>query len=404
VIKFWRIVAYEYSRNVFRRRFLLGLLSIPLMLAGMALLFLLLINLEIDSRPVGYVDYSGLLADPVAPPRPQAPDRPIEFIAYPGEEEAQAALQVEEIQAYYVLDEDYLETAHAGLVSLKEPSVSARSQFQDLVRANLLAAQPAAIQDRLRDGNHLTVRAADGSREVDESEWLNLLLPFFAGFVFMIAVFTTSGYLMQAVVEEKENRTMEVLLTSVSSQQLMAGKIIGNVAVGWTQLLAWGGLVLAALLIGRNYWEPLAALRISPGFVAVSIMAFIPSFVMIAALMVAIGSTVTDVQEGNQIASLFTLPVMIPYWFTIMILSNPNGPLAVVLSFFPFTAPVTLSMRAGMTVIPFGQLVLNLIVLSLSALGALWIAGRAFRLGMLRFGQRMPWRELFTRPMRRAVR
>lgn len=402
--KIWGIVVYEYSRNVFRRRFLLGLLSIPLMLGGMVLLFMLVIGLEFDSRPVGYVDHSGLLADPVAPPRPSPPDRPVEFIAYPAEVEAEAALQAEQIQAYFVLDEDYLKTAHAELVSLKEPSVSARGQFQDLVRVNLLANQPAAIRERLKDGNHLTVRSADGSKEMGESEWLNLLLPFFAGFAFMIAVFTTSGYLMQAVVEEKENRTMEVLLTSVSSQQLMAGKIIGNVAVGWTQLLAWGGLVIAALLIGRNYWEPLAALRISPGFIAISVAAFIPGFVMIAALMVAIGATVTDVQEGNQIASLFTLPVMIPYWFTVLILSNPNGLLAVGLSFFPFTAPVTLSMRAGMTVIPIGQLVLNLIVLWLCALGALWIAGRAFRLGMLRYGQRLPWGEIFAKPARRLAR
>jgi ABC-2 type transport system permease protein len=85
-------------------------------------------------------------------------------------------------------------------------------------------------------------------------------------------------------------------------------------------------------------------------------------------------------------------------------MSNPNGPLAVGLSFFPFTAPVTLSMRAGLTVIPFGQLVLNLMVLSLCALGALWIAGRAFRLGMLRFGQRLPWSEIFAKPARKAAR
>jgi ABC-2 type transport system permease protein len=401
--KFWTIIAYEYSRNVFRRRFLFGLLSIPLMLVGMVLLFLLVLNLEFNNRPVGYVDHSGLLADPVPPPMPAPPDRPVKFIAYPAEADAEAALQAEQIQAYFVLDEDYLKTAHAELVSLKDPSVSARSQFVDLVRANLLRNQPATIQERLKDGNHLTVRAADGSQEVGENEWLNLLLPFFAGFAFMIAVFTTSGYLMQAVVEEKENYTMEVLLTSVSSQQLMAGKIISMVAVGWTQLLVWGGLAIAALLIGRNYSEELAALRISPGLVAVSVAAFIPSFVMIAALMVAIGATVTDVQEGNQIASLFTIPVVIPYWFTVLILTNPNGPLAVGLSFFPFTAPVTLSMRAGMTVIPFGQLVLNLAFLWLCALGALWIAGRAFRLGMLRYGQRLPWREIFARPARRLA-
>jgi ABC-2 type transport system permease protein len=401
--KFWHIVVYEYSRNVFRRRFLFGLLSIPLLMVGMGLLFVLLIRQDVDSRPVGYVDYSGLLADPVSPPMPEPPDRPVEFIAYPSARDADVALKAELIQAYYVLGDDYLETSQAELVSLEQPSASAEDQFRDLVRANLLASQPAAIQERLKNGNRLTVRAADGSREVAESEWLNLLLPFFSGFAFMIAMFTTSGYLMQAVVEEKENRTMEVLLTSVSSRQLMAGKIVGMVAVGWTQLLVWGALVIAVLLIGRNYSESLAALRVSPGFIAISMAAFIPSFVMIAALMVAVGSTVTEAQEGQQIASIFTLPIVIPYWFTFQILSNPNGPLAVGLSFFPFTAPVTLPMRAGMTVIPPGQLALNLAVLTLSALGALWVAGQAFRLGMLRYGQRLNWSEIFTRPGRRLA-
>jgi ABC-2 type transport system permease protein len=133
------------------------------------------------------------------------------------------------------------------------------------------------------------------------------------------------------------------------------------------------------------------------------VAAFIPSFVMIAGLMVAIGATVTEAQEGQQIASVFTLLVVIPYWFTFQILFNPNGPLAIALSFFPFTAPVTLPMRAGMTVIPPWQLALNLAFLVLCALGALWIAGRAFRLGMLRYGQRLSWREIFVRPGRRSA-
>jgi len=85
------------------------------MLVGMVLLFLLVLNLEFNNRPWAYVDYSGLLADPVPPPMPAPPDRPVEFIAYPAEADAEAALQAEQIQAYFVLDEDYLKTAHAEL-------------------------------------------------------------------------------------------------------------------------------------------------------------------------------------------------------------------------------------------------------------------------------------------------
>jgi ABC-2 type transport system permease protein len=113
--------------------------------------------------------------------------------------------------------------------------------------------------------------------------------------------------------------------------------------------------------------------------------------------MAAIGSTVTEEREGQQVAGLFTLPVMAPYWFAAQLMGNPNGPLAVGLSYFPLTAPVALSIRAGLTSIPAGQLALSLGLLVLSALGALWLAGRAFHLGMLRYGQKVAWREIFGR-------
>ncbi len=140
--KFWRIVVYEYSRNVFRRRFLFGLLSIPLLMVGMGLLFVLLIRNEVDTRPVGYVDRSGLLANPVSPPRPDPPDRPVEFVPYPAEQDAEAALQAEQIQAYFVLGEDYLETSQAELVSLKQPSASSAGPVSGS-GARHLAGQPA---------------------------------------------------------------------------------------------------------------------------------------------------------------------------------------------------------------------------------------------------------------------
>jgi ABC-2 type transport system permease protein len=120
----------------------------------------------------------------------------------------------------------------------------------------------------------------------------------------------------------------------------------------------------------------------------------LPSFVLIAALMAAVGATVTESREGQQVTGLFTLPVMIPYWFTYQIMSNPNGPLAVAMSYFPLTAPVALTMRAGFTSLSISEILLSVGLLSLSAAGALWLAGRAFRLGMLRYGQRLSLSEI----------
>jgi ABC-2 type transport system permease protein len=101
----------------------------------------------------------------------------------------------------------------------------------------------------------------------------------------------------------------------------------------------------------------------------------------------------TDAQEAQQVTSIFTLPLFIPFWFALTLINHPNGPLAIGLSFFPFTAPITLAIRAGFTSIPIWQIVLSLGLLVISAAFAVWFAGRALRLGMLRYGQRVAWRE-----------
>ena len=118
---------------------------------------------------------------------------------------------------------------------------------------------------------------------------------------------------------------------------------------------------------------------------------------MVSALMAAIGATVTEAREGQQIMSLFSLPLWLPYMLVGMLAVSPNSPLAVGLSLFPFTAPMTMLLRDGMTIIPVWQIAASSIILVISSLACVWLAGRTFRLGMLRYGKRLRFREVFTR-------
>ena len=186
---------------------------------------------------------------------------------------------------------------------------------------------------------------------------------------------------------------MELLVTAISPNKLMAGKIVGIIAVGWTQLLAWFGMVVLLVLVGSLFFDLPEWISFSANYLVLALLLFVPAFIMLAALMVAVGATLTDVQEAQQVTSLFTLPLFIPFWFALTLINYPNGPVAVGLSLFPFTAPITLAIRAGFAQIPTWQLLLSLSLLILFALAALWFAGRAFRLGMLRYGQRVPWRD-----------
>ena len=394
--KFWRVAIHEYRRHVLRRRFLFALLSVPGLILVMILVGFMIATANRSDLPVGYVDQSGLLANPLPPPEPDPSNDPLALVAFQTQSEAEAALESKEIQAYYLLPPDYQRTGRAQLFYVIELSSDAEEQFADFLRLNLLRDQPEAVANRLISGDNLTVRTPDGSREMSERDWFNIFTPFAAGLAFIIAIFTTSGYLMQAVVEEKENRTIELLITSVSPFQMMAGKIIGIIGVGLTQIVAWLSVAFLAVLIGRSTFDWLQALTISPGFVGLMVAVMLPSFVLVAALMAAVGATVTEAREGQQVSGLFTLPVMVPYWFTYQIMSNPNGSLAIVLSYFPLTAPVALTMRAGFTALSLGEVLLSVGLLVLSAIAALWLAGRAFRLGMLRYGQRVNLRELFA--------
>jgi len=395
--KFLRIMFYEYSRHVLRKRFIFALLSVPLLIGLSMAISILAAVLSINNSPLGYVDQSGLLAHPVqlAPSTDFLTPR-VDMIPYPTEGEARAALDQSLIQAYYVLKSDYLTTSDASLVFLKEPDSSITNQFLDFLRANLLASQPAAIVKRITEGTEFTIQSLDNQRSTSSSQWYNILVPIVAGVLFIIVILTSGGYLLRAVVEEKENRTIEIIVTSVSPGQLMAGKIVGNIGVGLTQILVWMLFIGLTILIGKSHFQWIQQLQISGNYVLLMILALVPAFVMVAALMAAIGSTTTETREAEQISGLFSLPITIPYVLMMPIITNPNSPLSLFLSFFPLTAPVTLTLRAAFTEIPLWQESLNLLVLFLCAAGAVWLAVRTFRLGMLRYGKRISWREIFN--------
>ena len=285
----WEVMTFEYARHVFRKRFLFALLSLPAFILVMAFVVFLLVRSEFNTSPVGYVDHSGLLTGPGAV---ENEDSWVALKRFSTEEEAEEALNLEEIQAYYVLSPDFLETRQTKLVALEEPSGVATSQFTQLVRANLLAQFPPEIIQRLSQGNQLVVQSLDGSRQFVQGDWLGFVLPFMVGFIFLVAVFATSGYLLQAVVEEKENRTMELLVTTISPNKLMAGKIIGIIAVGWTQLLAWFGMVMVLVLFGSLFFDLPEWISFSTSYLVLALVLFVPAFIMLAALMVAVGADI----------------------------------------------------------------------------------------------------------------
>jgi len=395
--KTWRVALYEYKRNVFKRSFLFALLSIPLMIGFSVTLGLVMESLGKNTAPIGYVDQAGLFDDPVLPE--VSPSDAVQFVAYNTEDDALAALEAGTLQAYYVVPADYFETSHIELKYLEEPWENATRQFYDFVQINLLSGQPLQVVRLATGETTISIRSADGSRFLPGGEvGLGMVLSPIIGFVFAFLLVMSSGYIMQAVADEKENRTMEVLVTSVSPAQLIGGKILGVVAVSLTQLLVWTTFaVLAIVIAGRGGLEPLMDLEVPWGPVLATLAIAVPTYVAATGLMAAIGATVTSVQEGQSVGGIFFVLHILPIYVVQMIVETPNAALPVALTFTPFTGLLTMSARQVFTTLPLWQIALAVGAQVVYAAGAVALASRAFRLGLLRYGQRLNLREFLGR-------
>ncbi len=395
--KIWQIIKYEYMKHVFHKRFLFSLLSLPIGVLAMFGVAFLIGRFSVDRTPVGYVDHSGILQNSTREEdSSDLFDPRIELITYQSEEQANQDLTDGNIQAFYVLPKLYPQILDVDLIYFEEPSSEIQSQFRDFVSFNLATAEniDPLVKERLSDGSVINMESLDGSRNMRQDQWYLILVPFVAGVMFVIVIMTSGAYLMQAVVEEKENRTMEIVITSVSPNQLMTGKIIGNIGVGLTQLVVWLIFGWIGLKVAGQFWPILQDFSLPGDYITVILLVFLPAFVMIAAFMSAIGATMTELKEAQQVQGLISLPMMVPFYIASSIIMNPNGTLAVVLSFFPLTSPLTIIMRMAFTVIPTWQIATNIAILFAFAIFSVWFAGRAFRMGMLRYGKKLSLKEV----------
>jgi ABC-2 type transport system permease protein len=404
--KLWLVARHEYRRHVLRKGFILLLLSVPAAIALSIGLGAYAESRENRSAAVGYVDLAGVLSDPLAaPPRGSSPNSigvpaVVPLVPYGSEEAARAALDAGRIQAYYVVTAGYLQTNRVDLVYIAAPGDSVRRQFWDFMQINRLRDLPPAVAERAVAGPNLAVRwPADmpgGGREFSGESFFDTLLPLFGALTFLILLASSGGYLMQAVVEEKESRTMEVVVTSLSPGQFIAGKVAGIAGVALTQLVGWAACCVLAVWVGGHLLDIglLQGLRIDWRIMGTMVALGLPTYVMFAAVLTAVGATVAQAQEAQQVSGLLGLFSAVPFWFAMPILENPNGALAIGMSLFPATALPALSFRLAFSPVPPWQIGLSVALLTASALGAVWLAGRAFRLGMVRYGQRLRWGEI----------
>ncbi|MBK9613693.1 ABC transporter permease [Candidatus Amarobacter glycogenicus] len=169
-----------------------------------------------------------------------------------------------------------------------------------------MAQDPSAdIQTRLLEGSDLTVRAADGSREFSKNTSL-VSSSLHCRLLFHFVVMGSSGYLVQVVTDEKENRTIEIMMTTVSPGQLIGGKALGLLAVSLTQAFIWVATGIVASRLAQ-FFETLRFVSVPWSLLLVAVLFFIPAYAFIAGLMTAIGSAVTELTQAQQIVGILNL-------------------------------------------------------------------------------------------------
>ena len=394
--KFWLVAKQEFRNRTFRRSFLFGTLVIPVLIAVIITITIIILIRSEDNRPLGYVDYSGVLSNAKIL---QKDKESVDIIAFENKENARIALDTGKIQGLFILPDDYLTTQFVDLYFLEEaPDKSILSDFDEYVRANIVKNKPSPIQNRIIEGTTLTIHALNDNREFQDNESgiMVIMLPLLVAMFFLFAVLGASGYFLQVVTDEKENRTMEIMITSISPAQMIMGKSVGLIAVGLMQIIIWLASIAIAWIVTRHFFEVLELVVLPWDILVIFAFFFLPSYAIIAGLMICIGSIVTELQEGQQISGIINMLFTFPIFFAALVFADPNSPLLVFLSFWPTTSLMTIMMRWGFTVVPFWQVLLSWLSTGLTAITIIWVASRVFRLGMLRYGQRLTLKSTLT--------
>ena len=315
-------------------------------------------------------------------------------------------VQTERIKAYIVLTPKTLET---GTAEWRAQSVKAEVVMREQIASYL---SRAATKERLKDRGvdpavYEAARMrvdleAHEAKEVESGEsgkniGMNLAISATFFFLIYISIFMYGAYIMRGVLEEKNNRIVEVIVSSVRPTTLMLGKILGIGAVGLTQYSVWACLALAIALPGvaavAGMGEDLP--HIPAATIGAFVLFFLLGYFLYASLYAALSAPFNTEQEAQQFVMIPGMMLILTSTTWFFAFNQPNGTLATVLSFFPFTAPLMMFMRISVQTPPLWQIGVSVTILIFTIWAVAWFAGRVYRVGILMYGKKPTLPEIF---------
>ncbi|HIH45334.1 MAG TPA: ABC transporter permease [Candidatus Methanoperedenaceae archaeon] len=384
------IAKREFLVNIRRKEFLFATFGLPVLMAGiMFASFFFTMQTADRDRTIGYVDMTGSFEFPDASIQadsranvdsPAMPQKKVKFVEYMDNETARRDLLNRTIDGYVIIPQDYMNTGSIISYSLNSGLERPSMFVGNVLVENILRNTSPVIVERVKNPVVATDYRLDETGEIVTKGIGDYIGPFLMSLLLAFAIFTSSGFLLSGIVEEKENRIIEVLLSSVTPRQLLTGKIIGLGSLGLLQLAIWlsvaGGTGLALVVL-----IPLKT-------VAIGLLYFLLGYIFYASIMAGLGSLATTNREGQQVAGIFTLIAMVPIIVMMAILEAPESAFSVALSIIPFTSPMTVILRTTVYDVPWYELAASIIVLVLSIIATVLLMSRVFRMGLLMYGKR----------------
>jgi ABC-2 type transport system permease protein len=408
------VMANEIGATLRRKMFTIFAFGIPLVL-GIVALIVMAVNRNADpiaassteTDPLsateraseGYVDQGDLVKLLPA-------DVPPGWLReYPTEAAAQAALQAEEISAYTIIPADYVETGEIIHVRPEYNPLSGDTHSEDIERVLLLNLLGGDSELAATVWAPLDVQVTHlspaGSEEETES-WITDLFPNLMTFTLYMVILMPAGGLVNAITDEKKNRVMEVLMSSVSPRQMIAGKILALGLLGLLQAAAWVAVMGMVVRFGGQSLNIPPDLKVETGLFVWLFVYFLLGYAMYGALLAGVGALAPDVKDTRGASFVMMSPLMAVYMFLIVIFESPNGILSLVMSLFPLTSPVGIIARMTVVEVPLWQSALAAALQLLTAVVIVRVVARLFRAQHLLSGQPLSTGRFFAAFLERA--
>lgn len=401
------IIQREYFERVKRKSFIITTIIVPIvMMALMAAPALFMALGKSEQKTVIVVDNTGVLAS-----RLQGNDE-IKFI--PSTAPVDSLRANEDNEAILVIGSGAVTNPSRDISLLSRNSISMmtdsyitgqlRNAIEDVRLEQYNIPDIKQIMESVKADVVMSTIRIDKDEDTETSTGLSYLLSMVLDMMLYMFILIYGQMVMTSIIEEKNNKVLEIVVSSVKPFDLMFGKISGVGLVAITQILIWALLITVGLSIAMPFLTPenlgddtpaemMAAISQFTDFgfllsiLVCMVLFFIGGFLFYASIYAAIGSAVSNVQDASQLSTIATLPVIIGIVGSMAIMQDPNSTFAFWISVIPFTSPMAMMSRLPYGV-PFWEIALSLVVLYLSFVLMIWICGKIYRVGIFMYGKK----------------